>query len=183
MNPTRCLLLLAACVLAADARAEDISVGVHLASIHSPQREQNNTNPGLYGRYRQWVVGGYRNSDDRDTFYLGYEFNLIDARHFELGLLIGAATGYDERCTTTSTYVPASVTVEKTPSGDTSKATTPAHTTTTETCTGFARGWLTPLGALSLAPKWDFPVTPRLTFLPGFGKTSAVYHLSLETKF
>ena len=182
----RCLLLLSACAaLAVECKASEVVFGVHTFSIHSPQRNQQNDNFGLYGRYGQWAAGGYRNSHDRNTFYGGYEFNLLRGQYGELGLLIGAASGYQVRCSTTATYVPAKVEIETRPNGEISKTTTPAQITKTESCAGFSRGFLTALGALSYAPNFwpSIPVRPRLSFMPGLGKTSSVYHLSIEGAF
>jgi hypothetical protein len=65
-------LVAAACIVAAPP-ADAATVGVHLASVHLPQRDFNNTNPGLYLRTDAgWTAGAYRNSLRRTSAYAGY---------------------------------------------------------------------------------------------------------------
>lgn len=79
------LALLAPC-----ARAD--TVGLHLVSVHSPQRHFNNTNPGLYYRSDDgWTAGGYHNSLRRFSAYAGYTW-----QYEALGLTTGAVTGYQD---------------------------------------------------------------------------------------
>src|SRR5438045_253932 len=62
----------AACIVAAPP-AEAVTVGLHLASVHLPKRDFNNTNPGLYVRTDGgWTAGAYRNSLNRTSAYAGY---------------------------------------------------------------------------------------------------------------
>lgn len=76
--------------LAGAAPAGAGTVGVHLASIHVPQREFNNTNPGLYYRSDDgWTVGTYRNSTRRTSAYAGYTWEWG-----RLALTAGGMTGY-----------------------------------------------------------------------------------------
>jgi len=75
-------------LLAPDAQAD--TVGLHLASVHVPQRHFNNTNPGLYYRSDAgWTTGGYRNSLRHTSVYAGYTWE-----YSALGLTAGAVTGY-----------------------------------------------------------------------------------------
>lgn len=170
--------LIAACLALAvvDAKAEDWSMGLHVASIHAPQHEQANDNAGLYVRHGQWAAGGYRNSHRRNTFYAGYALPVGPVE-----LMAGFATGYDKRCTKTTTHTPKVVKVEQLPDGGTSTTTYPARTHTTEECAGFSKHRLTPLVALSYAAPFSFlGATPRGWLMPGFGKVSTVAHISLE---
>jgi hypothetical protein len=83
--------LLAAGVFAPPAAAG--TVGVHLGSIHFPQRDFNNSNPGLY--YRSdggWTVGAYRNSLRRTSAYAGHTWQWD-----RLALTAGGVTGYADR--------------------------------------------------------------------------------------
>jgi len=68
------------------------TIGVHLASVHLPQRHFNNTNPGLYYRTDAgWTAGAYRNSLRRTSAYAGRTW---DWGRFSL--TGGAVTGYTE---------------------------------------------------------------------------------------
>ncbi|KNZ33325.1 MAG: hypothetical protein AD742_06980 [Methylibium sp. NZG] len=68
------------------------TVGLHLASVHVPQRQFNNVNPGLYYRSDAgWTVGGYRNSLRRTSVYGGYTLE-----YGPLALTAGAVTGYQD---------------------------------------------------------------------------------------
>lgn len=178
MNPRAAIALIACCLgfAALEARAEGLTVGLHVASIHSPQGDQTNTNPGLYIRMDRWQAGLYRNSHSRTTFYGGYAYPIGPVE-----VMAGIASGYDKRCTTQTTYIPEKVSFEQYPNGDTSTTTTPARTVPTEACTGFSKHRLTPLVALSFAAPFTVSgARPRLWFMPGFSKTSTVAHLSLE---
>lgn len=153
-RPIRHMLLISACLAAGCAQAEGLTVGVHLVSIHSPQRTQSNTNPGLYIRKDQWQAGFYRNSYRRTSVYAGYGIPVGPVE-----LMLGAASGYRRECT---------------PWTDDSG-------TPHEGCTGLSRGALTPLAALSYAPPVSiFNVRPRFWLMPGFGKVSSVFHVSVE---
>jgi hypothetical protein len=72
------------------ARAD--TVGLHLASVHTPARHFNNTNPGLYYRSDDgWTAGGYRNSLRHTSVYAGYTW-----QYGALGLTTGGVTGYQD---------------------------------------------------------------------------------------
>ncbi|HEX6707896.1 MAG TPA: hypothetical protein VF169_24340 [Albitalea sp.] len=67
-------------------------MGVHLASVHLPQRGFNNTNPGLYYRTDAgWTAGAYRNSLRRTSAYAGLTWDWG-----RLSLTGGAVSGYSE---------------------------------------------------------------------------------------
>ena len=90
--PVRLVALCAAALalIAPVARAD--TVGLHLASVHVPQRHFNNTNPGAYYRSDAgWTMGGYRNSLRRTSVYAGYTWE-----YSALALTAGAVTGYQD---------------------------------------------------------------------------------------
>jgi hypothetical protein len=68
------LVLLGALALWSEARAEGITVGMHVGSAHFPDNGKvNNVNPGLYIRGESGAVFGfYRNSLRRTSVYAGY---------------------------------------------------------------------------------------------------------------
>jgi len=83
--------LLAALALSAAAPAASAgTMGLHLASVHSPSKNFNNSNPGVYYRSDDgWTGGVYRNSLRRTSAYGGYTWE-----YGVLGLTAGGATGY-----------------------------------------------------------------------------------------
>lgn len=97
----RILATVALSVLAATlgecAHAEPVTVGVHLGSVHLPQRDFNNFNPGLYVRQDDWQAGAYLNSYRRTTAYAGRVWRLERVwgplRKYEV--FTGGATGYE----------------------------------------------------------------------------------------
>jgi hypothetical protein len=81
---------LAAAALFAPQHAVAGTFGVHLGSVHFPQRDFNNANPGLY--YRSdfgWTTGAYRNSLRRSSAYAGLTWQWD-----RLALTAGGVTGY-----------------------------------------------------------------------------------------
>jgi len=183
MNRKLIILIACCCVYALFNTVQAQTIGVHTWSIHAPQHSQNNTNPGLYLAHNGWEIGAYRNSWERTTVYAGYEFNLMDNQYGELGIQIGAGTGYQEKCTDSYTYTPGKVETKKNAGGQV-KTTTPDITTHTQTCSGYSRGAVTPLGAFSYkSPVAFMGLTPRVQVLPGFGKHSSVLHLTFEAKW
>ena len=94
LSPLVCLL---ACLLASLAAKAQVTVGVHLASVHS-QPGYNNTNPGVYLQAGNGItLGTYRNSVRAQSSYLAYTLHSApqawagDAR---LSLSMGAVSGY-----------------------------------------------------------------------------------------
>lgn len=174
---TVALLLCSLAFWACDSRAET-SMGVHLASVHVPARDyHNNRNVGLYFKGDNWQAGMYRNSIDRITAYAAY---VHPVGGFDL--MIGVASGYQTKCTkTTEVVTPKKVVFERFSNGDTSTATYPEQTKTTEDCKGFSRGALAPMAGVSyLAPFRVLGAAPRMFVAPGIGKSSTVAHISLE---
>lgn len=85
-------LLLAAPAAAACERVE--AVGLHALSWHS-KPNLNGATPGLYLRLDCGVQAGtFYNSERRQSFYLAYVLE-HDFGPASLGVLAGAATGYD----------------------------------------------------------------------------------------
>lgn len=70
------------------------ALGLHLMSMHMPQNDQNNSNGGVYVITQGGqIAGGYRNSHDRTTLYVGQTVKL---GHVDFGVVL--ASGYDTRC-------------------------------------------------------------------------------------
>jgi len=152
---TRPLLL--AALLAASPLAHAQTIGIDLISAHIPHRDrQNNVNPGVYVKFDNGLLlGTYRNTYRRQSAVAAYSLD-----YGRYSLLIGVVSGYQKR-------------VEPIPCAD------PNNENCSRT-TGFSRGFLAPV----LAPSYAFPavygVTPRITYIPGLGFASSVFHLSLE---
>lgn len=89
-------LFFVAALLAAGAFAPPAAagtIGVHLGSIHFPQRDFNNANPGLYYRSEAgWTAGAYRNSLRRTSAYAGHTWQWD-----RLALTAGGVTGYADK--------------------------------------------------------------------------------------
>lgn len=92
------VLCVHAAVLGTCAHAQPITVGVHIGSLHFPNRDFNNVNPGLYVRDRDWQAGAYLNSYRHTTAYAGYVWKLKEVwgplRKYEM--FTGGATGYGD---------------------------------------------------------------------------------------
>lgn len=176
-----CLCLAAALMIGGQAQAQTV-VGLHTVSIHAPDRGQTNANYGLYMRAGSGLeLGAYRNSIDRPGVYLGQQFELAKGAAGALGLQVGAAYGYQKKCAVKTTVTPKKVTHESYSNGDTKTTTSPEKTEKREECKGFSRGAITPMAGLTYtAPFAIMGITPRLQFLPPFGKHAAVAHLTLE---
>jgi hypothetical protein len=66
------------------------TLGAHVASMHFPQRDFNNFNPGVYYRSDEgWTAGAYLNSLRHGSVYGGYTW-----QHGRFGVTGGAITGY-----------------------------------------------------------------------------------------
>lgn len=71
---------------------------LHLVSIHGSPGF-NNVNPGVgvecgINTHLSAGIGVYQNSQSRPSFYVGTEVKTEVYRGFEVGVLVGAATGY-----------------------------------------------------------------------------------------
>ncbi len=85
---SRCLAALALSACASVAAAG--TLGAHIGSLHFPQSDFNNFNPGLYYRSDAgWTAGAYRNSLRRGSAYAGFTWE-----HGPIGLTAGGITGY-----------------------------------------------------------------------------------------
>lgn len=69
--------------------------GLHVHSVHVPAKDgDNNSNWGLYGRTDDGLTfGGYRNTLDRNSFYIGQTFKVFGP----VDMTVGAITGYDSK--------------------------------------------------------------------------------------
>lgn len=98
------VLALVFAAIAAPAFAQVQAVGVHTVSWHSNGdacradtggRACNNTNPGAYVRLADgWVAGGYHNSVNKPTFYVGRSWSIAQRGRASLEVAALAATGY-----------------------------------------------------------------------------------------
>jgi hypothetical protein len=86
-------LLAVAAMLPALATAETV-LGLHVASHHFPQHDQNNVNRGLYLRTDAgWTAGFYENSLRRQSVYGGRTWD-IEFRGFRPAVTAMLVTGY-----------------------------------------------------------------------------------------
>jgi hypothetical protein len=172
------LLICAAIGYCTQARAEGLIVGLHLASVHTPARDgQNNTNTGVYVRDASGLTAGaYVNTQRRTSLYVGQQFDLGP-----IDVTVGIVSGYQRRCTDTQVQVDTMPAANR--PGHIPAPPRPVYETRHE-CKGFARGYLTPMVVPSVAlPFSVLSVTPRIWFMPSFGKQSSVMHLSAERVF
>lgn len=171
----RITLALILCSLAFAASAQT-TMGLHTVSIHAPNGSENNDNWGAYVQHKRLIVGGYRNSLNRDTGYVGYVHPL--GHGFDV--MAGLASGYTRQCQSYTVQTGEKLTITK-HKGEYSKTTTPVYETR-ERCSGFGRGALVPAAALGYtAPFSVLGATPKLTLVPGMGnKSSTVAHLSFQ---
>jgi hypothetical protein len=181
MNTLSKILITLACglVIASQAKAEGITVGLHTISAHIPQRTQSNVNPGAYLRTASGVEGGfYRNSWRRPSLYVSQQFDLVSGSYGSLGVQVGLVSGYQKRCTVTQTTT-GEVVDSKTITTD-----IPAQTNTRTECSGFSRGAITPLAGFAYAsPVEVMGFRPRVQFVPPITKSRAVFHLTIEKTF
>ena len=89
--------------MGSNALAEDVTVGVHMASYHTSsqywhdgqQYDYNNINPGLYIRFPSGAtIGAFKNSYNQGSVYGGWTFNLLEYSGFTLDLTVGVVSGY-----------------------------------------------------------------------------------------
>ena len=67
------------------------TIGFHLGSIHFPNKDFNNINPGIYLKTENnYVAGGYYNSIRKPSFYVGKNFE-----YKNFSIIVGGVTGYD----------------------------------------------------------------------------------------
>lgn len=90
------LHLLLAGLIAGPAEAQTVVSGFVSKHFRPGYRE---TNPGVgyrfdQGPYTDWVLGTYRNSIDRQSFYAARELAFGVVPYVKVGALVGAATGY-----------------------------------------------------------------------------------------
>jgi hypothetical protein len=178
-RPHRTAALIAAALAFAACDAQAAEIGLHTFSVHAPQRGQVNDNFGVFVIADSWRLGAYRNSYDRTTAYGARVFNLMAGRYGSLDLSLGAASGYRREC---KTYTVQTGSVETTTKQKGGKVTTTTPVfETRQSCQGFSKHDITPMGALTYsAPFSALGATPELSVMPGFGKTSSVAHFSLR---
>jgi hypothetical protein len=172
-------------VIASQAKAEGLTVGLHTISAHIPQHAQNNVNPGAYLRTANGVeLGLYRNSWRRPSLYVSQQFDLVSGSYGSLSLQAGLVSGYQKRCEVTQTTIPGATHVEHRDDGSTVTTRDPPTINTHTECKGFSRGAITALAGFSYLPPMAFMgITPRVQFLPPLGKSGALIHLTVERTF
>lgn len=90
--------LLAAALLLAAAAAQATTIGLHLGSHHSPARDRNNFNPGVYVVTDSgWTAGAYYNSFRRATLYAGHTWSWDLVGDLSAGAMVAVASGYRTR--------------------------------------------------------------------------------------
>lgn len=149
-----------ALLLATAAHAQ--TFGLHLASVHLPARpDQNNVNPGFYLKTEDGLtVGIYRNTLRRTSVYAG-----LTAEAGPFALTLGVTSGYQKKRRAVSCE---SINMKG------------------NHCwwdTGSSRGALQPFLSPSVRLPQVAGITPRISFMPGFGVSSNVLHLSVEGSF
>jgi hypothetical protein len=93
----KCCSVVVASLMASCSPAHADAFGVHLGSVHSnsydpvAQRNWNNSNPGVYFRHDEWVVGTYYNSIRKQSYYVGYVYGITS----NIDVILGAVSGYD----------------------------------------------------------------------------------------
>jgi hypothetical protein len=154
-------------------------MGLHVASIHAPDRGQANTNPGAFIIQDGWRFGVYRNSFARTTVYGARVFQLASGPYGSLSASLGVASGYMRKCETRTVhrwdYVGTSHV------GGRRVTTVIPVNETSESCDGFSRGYLAPLGAFTYsAPFSVLGATPEISFMPGIKGHASVGHLAFK---
>lgn len=150
---------------------ESMIIGIHLGSIHVPQRDQNNVNPGIYFQTESnWIGGVYYNSLKRTSVYFGKAFE-HRVEPFTLGIIIGGVTGYEDKGDRTTCW-----TEERIGPHDLKRQQMYCQTTHDK---GWASHKIMPMGA----PYIKFQPF-KLTIIPAVsGKHSTVLHLSIEKQY
>lgn len=83
-----------AALLMVSTKAEGAEIGAHMGSIHFPQNDNNNFNPGLYYRSDEgWTGGFYYNSERRMSVYAGRTFT-YSVHDWKFSATVGGVTGY-----------------------------------------------------------------------------------------
>lgn len=98
MNKLLAIAMALACSTAAAVEPPS-SVGLHIGSHHFTDREHgawNNVNPGVFARWGSGlVVGTLRNSESRQSVYVGHAWQSPRWAGLSVDLTAGAITGYD----------------------------------------------------------------------------------------
>jgi len=69
-----------------------LAIGIHLATYHFDRDlTYKEFNPGAYVACDGYTVGGYRNSENKNSVYVGYQFTNVLG---PIDIFLGAATGY-----------------------------------------------------------------------------------------
>jgi hypothetical protein len=95
MNKLIISAFLAISAFVAPAQADEIAhFGLHIASVHVPQYNYNNANPGIYVRMESGMTyGAYYNSERRMSAYAGYTYDFNDTFSVTVGVISGYKMG------------------------------------------------------------------------------------------
>jgi len=95
---TAFMVVAAAVATSVVAQADDAPWAVNLGlwSKHWNLDADNETHNLIAGEYKGWTMGYMRNSEDEDSVLAGYHFHWPVTDWFTPGILIGAASGYDD---------------------------------------------------------------------------------------
>lgn len=92
------ILLAAICAAQAHAFEPPAAMGLHIGSHHFEARESgtwSDVNPGIYGRWESGlVVGTLRNSERRQSVYVGKVFETSRWHGLGADVTVGGITGY-----------------------------------------------------------------------------------------
>jgi len=70
------------------------AIGISLTSLHFPNHDQNQFNPGIHVEVKDARAGVYLNSRDRITAYVGYSLPLYRSETLRIGALAALGSGY-----------------------------------------------------------------------------------------
>lgn len=95
------LLLAVLCAAQAHAFEPPTAIGAHVGSKHLDEAAPglpawNDANPGVYLRFDNVVVGTLRNSERRQSFYVGHVWQTERWHGIAADLTLGCITGYSQ---------------------------------------------------------------------------------------
>jgi len=152
--------------------ATALAIGLHVQSMHMPSKpEHNDRNVGVYLKGESWQVGAYRNTLRRNTLYASYVHHA-----YGLDWHVGLASGYQKKCQEDRALRTQRVVID-------GQEYVAQWTEYWQTCHGWSRGAVAPVGGVSYLFPEVLGAKPRLFFAPGLKGSSSVLHLSIERAF
>lgn len=73
---------------------EITAIAFSVMSLHFPNNGQNQFNPGIHVEMENVRLGYYRNSQYRDTAYVGYTLPIYSTKNFKFGVMAALGSGY-----------------------------------------------------------------------------------------